>query len=62
MAFIPTNKKVMEKDAEGNYVLYVEGTHHTGDELPTENIFQGSWSMNLDTNKVSFFHGQSWGE
>ena len=62
MAFKATNKKVVEKDVEGNYICLLEGTHNTGDELPTENVCQGSWSLNLDTKKVSFFNGQSWGE
>lgn len=62
MAFKETSKRVMEKDANGNLIVYVEGTHETGDTLPTENIYKGSWSLNLTTTKVWFFNGQSWGE
>lgn len=60
MAFIPLNEKMADISAEGQPIMYVNATYETGDELPTENIYQGSWAMNLDDNSVVFFNGESW--
>lgn len=62
MAFKPTNVRQMAIDpTDGKPINYVEGTHHDGDTLPTDHIYQGSYSLNLDNGKVSFFGGTSWG-
>ena len=67
MSFIPLVQRVADIDTtDGEPILYVEGTHETEDEeggLPTDHIYQGSWSFNLDTKSVVFFNGDtsSWG-
>ena len=60
MAFKVLNEKMADISAEGKPVMYVNGTYETGDDLPTENIYQGSWAMNLDDKSVVFFDGESW--
>ena len=60
MAFKPLNQKMADISVEGKPIMYVEGTYETGDELPTENIYQGSWAQNLSDKSVVFFNGESW--
>lgn len=61
MAFKATVVRTMDTDDQGKPVNYVEGTHKTGDTLPTDHIYQGSYSLNLDTEEVSFYDGTAWG-
>lgn len=60
MAFKPLNEKMADISVEGEPIMYVEGTYETGDELPTQNIYQGSWALNLSDKSVVFFDGESW--
>lgn len=61
MAFIKLYERVASYDAEGKPVMYVEGTHLDGDTLPTENIAQGSLSMDLTNKEMDTFDGTQWG-
>ena len=63
MAFVPTNQRIAGLDADNVPIMYVEGTHETGDTLPPDHIAQGSWSLNLDDKSVVFFNGdtETWG-
>lgn len=65
MSFVPLTQRIADVDENGIPVIYVEGTHETEDEgnLPTDHIYQGSWSLNLDTKEAVFFNGDtsSWG-
>lgn len=60
MAYKVLNEKMADISAEGQPIMYVNATYTSGDELPTENIYQGSWAMNLDDQSVKFFDGESW--
>ena len=63
MAFKPTVKEIMHRDSEGAPVIRYEGTHlNAADKstLPTTNVYQGSWSQNLENRKVAFWNGTSW--
>lgn len=61
MAFKPLVTRNMGVDDNEEPVTYVEGTYETGDELPTDHIYQGSWALNLSDKSVVFFNGESWG-
>ena len=63
MAFKELHVRSMEVDENGKTLNFVVGTHETGDTLPTEGIYQGSYSINLDDKSVVFFNGdtESWG-
>lgn len=57
MAFVKTVERVSRNDpTDGNPVYYLEGTHETGDTLPTDHVEQGSWSLNLTSKEVVFFN------
>ena len=60
MAFKKLNERTADINAEGKPVMYVEGTYKTGDTLPTQDIYQGSWALNLSDKSVVFFNGESW--
>ncbi len=63
MAVIITNERMADVDTNGNPVMYIEGTYETGDTLPTDHIYQGSWLLNITTKEdVKFFNGdtESW--
>ena len=63
MSFKPMNERVVDYDSNGVPIMLIEGSHETGDTLPTDHIAQGSWSINLDTKAPVFFNGdtQTWG-
>ena len=63
MSYKPMFERVADYDSNGVPIMHVEATHETGDELPTDHIAQGSWSINLDDKSVVFFNGdtESWG-
>ena len=48
---------------DGNPIMYVTGTYESGDTLPTDHIYQGSWMMNLTDKSVVFFKASNstWG-
>ena len=61
-------KKINEHMADVNKntgapIMYIEATYETGDTLPTDNIYQGSWALNLDSKDVVFFNADTntWG-
>lgn len=60
MAYKVLNEKMADISADGQPIMYVNATYEDGDELPTENIYQGSWAMKLNDNSVVFFNGESW--
>ena len=63
MSYKPISERVADYDADGVPIMHVEATYETGDTLPTDNIAQGSWALNLDDKSVVFFNGdtESWG-
>jgi len=61
MAFKILNEKMADISADGKPIMYVNATYDTGDTLPTENIYQGSWALKLSDQSVVFFNGESWG-
>lgn len=63
MSFKPTFERVADYDENGQPIMYIEATHETGDDLPTDNVAQGSWSLNLDDKTVVFYNGdtETWG-
>ena len=48
---------------DGKPIMEVTGTYKSGDTLPTDHIYQGSWMLNLSDKSVVFFDGatSTWG-
>ena len=64
MSVIIKHEHMADIDSNGKPVMYIQGTYETGDTLPTENIYQGSWLMDITTkDTVKFFNAdtQTWG-
>lgn len=63
MSFIPYYKKLSRYDETDNQpIYYLKGTHEYGDDLPTDHVEQGSYSMDLSSKNVLFFNAdtQEW--
>lgn len=63
MVKITTERMADVNKTTGAPIMYIEGTYETGDSLPTTDIYQGSWMLNLTDKSVVFFNSDttSWG-
>lgn len=59
-----TNERMADiNKTTGAPIMYIEGTYESGDTLPTTDIYQGSWMLNLTDQSVVFFKASNstWG-
>ena len=60
MAVVIKHEHLADVDSSGNPIMYIEGTYEAGDTLPTENIYQGSWMLEITAkDTVKFYDSES---